>query len=227
MTPCSHGYYYVALCSFNCEKHGKGLVSSNSWIQRWYGEAIRLEMLAWLCTHCSPAWHRGCQLPLTTHAQVIHLSLLQRSFEPHLCYLLQILHWKTTDQHTRKKKEILNHFSQSKRSRQIHTKKQKEYSFPKLIQFVFGLSFVSHYPHQEATFEKEVLNSSVESTWFYQQRECPAICPAHLSDCFLSGVELTPLWELGASTMTEDTATALLNVSAHSLLHRTPALILK
>lgn len=127
----------------------------------------------------------------------------------------------------KKKKEILNHFSQSKRSKQIHTKKQKEYSFPKLIQFVFGLSFVSHYPHQEATFEKEVLNSSVESTWFYQQRECPAICPAHLSDCFLSGVELTPLWELGASTMTEDTATALLNASAHSLLHRTPALILK
>lgn len=159
-------------------------------------------MLALLCTHHSPAWHRGCQLPLTTHAQVIHLSLLQRSFEPHLCYLLLILHWKTTDQHTRKKIFLITPPKVKGASR--YTKKQKEYSFPKLIQFAFSLSFVSHYPHQEATFEKEVLNTSVESTWFYQQRECPAICPAHLSDCFLSGVELTPLWELGASTMTEE-----------------------
>ena len=63
-------------------------------------------MQALLCTHCNPAWHRGCQLPLTTHAQVIQLSLLQRGFEPHLCYLLLILHWKTTDQHTRKKISI-------------------------------------------------------------------------------------------------------------------------
>ena len=181
-------------------------------------------MQALLCTHCNPAWHRGCQLRLTSHTQVIQLSLLQRGFEPLLCYLLLILHWKTTDQHTRKKN--FNHSSQSKRSKQIHKKRQEEYSFPKLIQFVFGLSFVSNYPHQEATFEKEVLNTSVESTWFYQQRECPAICPVHSSDCFLSGVELAPLWELRASTMTEESY-SLLNASACSLLHRTPALILK
>ena len=201
MTPCSHGYYYVTLCSFNHEKHGKGLVSSNSWIQRWYGEAIPLEMLAWLCTHCSPAWHRGCQLPLTTHAQVIHLSLLQRSFEPHLCYLLLILHWKTTDKHTRKKKEILNHSSQNKRSKQIHTKKAKRIQLPKADTICLWFILCLTLPTSRSNFWK---GSSEESTWFYQQRECPAICPAHLSDCFLSGVELTPLWELGASTMTEE-----------------------
>lgn len=148
MTSCSHGYYYVTLCSFNHENYGKGLVSSNCWIQRWYGEAIPLEMQALLCTHHNPAWHRGCHLPLTTHTHVIQLSLLQRGFEPHLCYLLLILHWKTTDQHTRKKN--FNHSSQSKRSKQIHKKGKKNtasqswYNLP----LVYPLSQITHIKKQ-------------------------------------------------------------------------------
>lgn len=62
----------------------------NMQIQRRYGEAVSLEMLAFLRTHHSPAWHGCGQLPLTTHAWVIHLMILQRSFEPHPHFLLLI-----------------------------------------------------------------------------------------------------------------------------------------
>ena len=100
-----------------------------------------------------------------------------------------------------KKKEILNHSSQNKRSKQIHTKKAKRIQLPKADTICLWFILCLTLPTSRSNFWK---GSSKESTWFYQQRECPAICPAHLSDCFLSGVELTPLWELGASTMTEE-----------------------